>query len=285
MLIALLVSSGFLLGAILILQVHSYLKLKRQTQLMFLQGQEIKKQMRELQQQNALLAQLNDEKQRLISVVSHDLKGPLNRVFAIGQLLSLSGDNFTDEQREYLGKMHQIVADGLNMLRNLLDNRRLDEKGVELVPEMLNVTAVIASLVRNYHVIAEKKKIHLHVEDSLPVTLMTDKTCFSRIVENLLSNAIKFSPPHTKIIVSVFERGGVVEVGVKDEGPGITPEDRKKLFQKFQRLTARPTGGETSTGLGLYLVHAMVVKMEGEIGCESDDGNGANFTVRLRALT
>jgi len=77
---------------------------------------------------------------------SHDLKGPLNRVFALGQLLSLSGENFTAEQREYLGKMHQIVADGLNMLRNLLDNRKLDEKGIELKPEKVNVTALIASV-------------------------------------------------------------------------------------------------------------------------------------------
>src|SRR6185295_3885832 len=150
MVIALLVLSGLFLSTFLILQVRSYRKLKRQTRLMFLQGQEIKKQVLELQQQNNQLEKLNNEKQLIISVVSHDFKGPFNRIFALAQLLSLSGDNLTDEQRDYLGKIHQIVADGLNMLRNLLDNRRLDEKGIELVPETLNVPAVIASLVKNY---------------------------------------------------------------------------------------------------------------------------------------
>jgi len=267
------------------LQVHSYRKLKRQTTLMFLQGQEIKKQMVELQQQNNRLAELNNEKQLIISVVSHDFKGPFNRIFALAQLLSLSGDNFTDEQRDYLGKIHQIVADGLNMLHNLLDNRRLEEKGIELVPETLNVTAVISSLVKNYVVIAAKKKIQIHLEGPPRVFLVTDKMCLTRITDNLLSNAIKFSPPQKKVVVSVGKNAGVVEISVKDEGPGIAKGDREKLFQKYQRLTPRPTGGETSTGLGLYLIQAMVNKMNSEILCVSEEGQGANFVVRLRALT
>jgi len=285
MVIALLVLSGLFLSTFLILQVRSYRKLQRQTRLMFLQGQEIKKQVLELQQQNNQLEKLNNEKQLIISVVSHDFKGPFNRIFALAQLLSLTGDNLTDEQRDYLGKIHQIVADGLNMLRNLLDNRRLEEKGIELVPEELNVPSVIASLVKNYVVIAEKKKIQIRLEGPPQVLLVTDKTCLTRIADNLLSNAIKFSPPQKQIVVSVWEKEGIVEISVKDEGPGITEGDRGKLFQKYQRLTSRPTGGETSTGLGLYLIKAMVNKMKSDIICESEEGKGATFTVRLRALT
>lgn len=285
MVIALLVLSGLFLSTFLILQVRSYLKLQRQTRLMFLQGQEIKKQVLELQQQNNQLEKLNHEKQLIINVVSHDFKGPFNRIFALAQLLSLTGDNLTDEQRDYIGKIHQIVADGLNMLRNLLDNRRLEEKGFELVPEELNVHSVIASLVKNYLVIAEKKKIQIRLEGQPQVMLVTDKTCLTRIADNLLSNAIKFSPPQKQILVSIREKEGIVEISVKDEGPGITEGDLGKLFQKYQRLTSRPTGGETSTGLGLYLIKAMVNKMKSEITCVSEEGQGATFTVRLRALT
>jgi signal transduction histidine kinase len=285
MVIALLVLSGLLLSALLILQVRSYRKLKLQTRLMFLQGQEIKKQVLKLQQQNSQLEKLNHEKQIIISIVSHDFKGPFNRIFALAQLLSLSGDNLTDEQQDYLGKIHQIVADGLIMLRNLLDNRRLEEKGIELVPEVLNVPAVIASMVKNYLVVAAKKKIQIILEGPPRVLLMTDKTCLTRIADNLLSNAIKFSPPQKQIVVSVWEKGDIVEISVKDEGPGIAEADRGKLFQKYQKLTARPTGGESSTGLGLYLIKAMVNKMKSEILCVSEGGQGATFTVRLRALT
>jgi len=71
----------------------------------------------------------------------------------------------------------------------------------------------------------------------------------------------------------------------KDNGPGITAVDREKLYQKYQRLTARPTGGETTTGLGLYLVQAMITKMHGQIRCESEAGRGATFIIQLPELT
>jgi two-component system sensor histidine kinase/response regulator len=284
MLVALIALSGLFLTTFLILQVRSYRTLKSQTRLMFLQSQEIKKQMLQLQEQNGLLAELNSDKQKIIGIVSHDLKGPLNRVFALGQLLSISGDNFTDEQKEYIGKIHQIVADGLTMMRNLLDNRRLDEKGIELHAEMVNVTAVVGSVVKNYVVIADKKKIVIQFTPQ-PISQVTDKTCVNRIVDNLLSNAIKFSPPGKVIVVAVREEAGYVEISVKDEGPGISAEDRLKLYQKYQRLSARPTGGETATGLGLYLVHAMTSKMKGEIRCDSEEGKGATFTAMLWPLT
>jgi len=207
----------------------------------------------------------------------------LNLVFALGQLLTMTGDNFTDEQKEYIGKIHQIVADGLAMLRNLLDNRRLDEKGIELHPESVNVTAVVNSVVKNYNVIADKKNIRIQFTPT-PASLVTDKTCVNRIIENLLSNAVKFSPPQTLIVVDVREDAGFVEISVKDEGPGITDEDRPKLYKKYQTLTARPTGGETTTGLGLYLVYTMVRKMNGEMRCEGGTGKGVSFTARLPPL-
>src|SRR5260221_4503034 len=203
MIIALLVLSGLLVSSLLILLARFHRKIRRQAKQLFLQGQEIKKHLLELQQQNNQLAELNKEKQHLFSVVSHDFKGPFNRIFALVQLLSLSGDALTDEQRDYLGKIHLIVADGLNMLRNLLDNRKLEEKGIELRPETLNVTAVIASLIKNYSVIAAKKKIQIHSEAPPRLFLVMDKACLTRITDNLISNAIKFSPPQRQVWVSV----------------------------------------------------------------------------------
>jgi len=97
------------------------------------------------------------EKQQLIGLVSHDLKGPFNRIFALIQLLEITSENLTEEQREYMGKMHQIVADGLGMIRNLLDNRRLEDQGIDLSPERLNLATVLGSLVKNYRTLSEKE--------------------------------------------------------------------------------------------------------------------------------
>ena len=281
------ITEAHLLSAIFVmivvaLQVRSHLKFKRQKRLMIMQGEEIKKQMQALQQQNQLLEELNIEKQQIIGVVSHDLKGPFNRIFALVHLLSLSGDNFSDEQKEYLGKIHQIVADGLGMVRNLLDNRRFEDKGIDLTVEKLDVTALISSLVKNYTILAEKKKTQIYFDAPPQLFLATDKMCLNRIIDNLFSNALKFSPPEKSIYVTLRETDHFVEIGVKDEGPGISLADQQKLFLKYQLLTPRPTGGESSTGLGLYLVNIIVSKLGGAVFCESEENKGAAFIVRLK---
>lgn len=277
-----LIIPSFLLLGIIVLQIRFHRRLSRQRQAMILQSQEIQKQLRELEQNNRALQELNSEKQQIIGVVSHDLKGPFNRIFALSQLMSMTGDNLRADQKEYLGKIHQIVADGLSMVRNLLDNRRLEDRGIELNPEPLNITAVVVNLVKQYQSLAEKKQIRINFNQTEAIPAKADKIYLSRVFENLLSNAIKFSPAGKQIHVTISDEGTSVEVSVKDEGPGILAEDQKKLFQKFQKLAARPTAGESSTGLGLFIVKTFIEKMGGTIRCESEEGKGAKFTVSIK---
>jgi signal transduction histidine kinase len=279
---ALLLTTGILIVIVIALQIRSNRKFKGQARMMMIQGLEIKKQLQALQVQNQLLEELNIEKQLIIGVVSHDLKGPFNRIFALVHLISLSGENFTEEQKEYLGKIHQIVADGLGMVRNLLDNRKFEDKGIDLLPEKLDISAVVSSMVKNYSVLSEKKKIQIHLTAPQQLVLTTDKMCLTRIMDNLLSNALKFSPPETNVYVIVREISEFIEIMVKDEGPGIPLSDQQKLFQKYQPLTPRPTGGESSTGLGLYLIQTMISKMGGEVFYETEENKGATFVIRLR---
>lgn len=276
---------AIVLGAVTALQFQAYQKVEKQKKLIYEQGQEIQRQLKELEEQNKILNALNVEKQQIISVVSHDLKGPFNRIFALIQLMSISAENLSEDQKEYLGKMHQIVADGLTMIRNLLDNRRLDEKEIDFVPERVNISLLLSLLVKNYRTLAEKKKIQVFLETPQQLFIVTDKLYFNRIIENLLSNALKFSPPESSINVNLIEDHKQVEIRVKDEGPGISTEDQKNLFQKYSRLTARPTGAESSTGLGLYIVKTIVDKLGGEVFCESEVGKGATFGVRLKNLS
>ncbi len=270
-----------LLLVVIVLQVRAYLKLKQKNKLILVQSREIKRQIQEQEKRNKEVGDLVHEKQQLIGLVSHDLKGPFNRIFALIQLMELTNENLTEEQREYLGKIHQIVADGLSMIRNLLDNRRLEDQGIDQTPENLNLSYAVGSLVKNYRTLAVKKKIQIHFEPPAQAIVLADKMYLSRIFENLISNALKFSPEGKNIFVSIEETGDKFLVKVKDEGPGITKEDQKNLYRKFQRLSARPTGGESSTGLGLSIVKALVEKMGSEIICESEEGMGTTFTVKL----
>jgi len=119
------------------------------------------------------------------------------------------------------------------------------------------------------------------VDISERILVKIDKLYISRVIENLFSNAIKFSPDGKKIFVKLLRLPELIEFSVKDQGPGISKDDQLKLYQRFQQLTAQPTGGESSTGLGLFIIKTILDKIGGEILCESEVGQGTCFTVRL----
>jgi signal transduction histidine kinase len=271
-----------LLLLVIILQVRAYYILKRQNSIITQQSIEIQKQNEVLARQNQQLNDLNVEKQQIIGVVSHDLKGPFNRIFALMQLMSMSGDNLTDDQKEYIGKIHQIAVDGLNMVRNLLDSRKIEEKVLDLTMESIELEPFVSSFVKNYKNVADRKKIELHFKSPDGVIVVADRLYLNRILDNLLSNAIKFSEQEKNVTVSIKDNKENVLLTVADEGPGISEEDQKKLYLKFQKLTARPTGGESSTGLGLSIVKTLIEKMGGAISCRSQLGKGAAFSITLK---
>jgi signal transduction histidine kinase len=257
------------------------MKLKQKNQVISLQGKEIEKQLLELEVRSNQMSELVLEKQQIIGVVSHDLKGPFNRIFALVQLMNLSTENLTPDQLEYLDKIHQIVADGLSMVRNLLDNRLMEDLGIELAQEKINLTNLIGSLIKNYQVLADKKSIHFHFESPAQILLTSDKLYLTRVFENLLSNALKFSRNEKNVFVSLTEESEKIFISIRDEGPGISQADQQKLYNKMQRLSARPTGGESSTGLGLWIVKTVIDKMGGTVECESVEGKGTTFKVTL----
>src|SRR5882672_958792 len=174
---------GFSVAAVLVILLRALIKTRRQATLMQLQGREIQKHVKELEDRNDELLKLNQEKIQIISLVSHDLKGPFNRIFALTQLLNADAENLTPEQKEYLGKIHQIAVDGLGMVRNLLDSRRLDEKGIELKAVLFDLSSLVTSLVKNYRDVAEKKKIELLFDPNKPFMINADKLYLSRVIE------------------------------------------------------------------------------------------------------
>lgn len=269
---------AFLLTTVLVV-FYILMRTRKDTMMMEEQSQMIERHMLDLEESNRQLEDLNQEKLQLIGLVSHDLKGPFNRIFALVQLMNMSKENLTEEQKEYLGKIQQISVDGLGMVRNLLDSRKLDESGIQLRPTSLDFAHVVTSLVKHYQTLAEKKKIEIELKISGDTTIRADKNYLSRMVENLLSNAVKFSPENKKIDCALNRKSDTVEFSVKDEGPGISKEDQRKLFSRFQSLSAKPTAGESSTGLGLYITKSIAEKMRAEIVCESELGKGAKFSL------
>jgi signal transduction histidine kinase len=129
--------------------------------------------------------------------------------------------------------------------------------------------------------LAEKKGIQFHFNAPATAILFADKLYLTRVFENLLSNALKFTEPGRQVFVDIIDQGESILAAIRDEGPGISAEDQMKLYNKLQRLTARPTGGESSTGLGLWIVKTILDKMEGTIECKSSH-LGTTFIVKLK---
>lgn len=222
---------------------------------------------------------LDQEKRQIISLVSHDIKAPLNRVFALMQLMRLEESNLTQEQHDYLDKMHLVVVDGLGLIRNLADYRNLEYKKTELLIEKVNLAQVILLAIRSFQSVAAKKKITLQHEVPKTLLLDSDHHCVIRIFENLVSNAIKFSREGATVFITVSEKDSKPYFSVQDEGPGFTDDDQKKLYQPFVKLSAQPTAGESTTGLGLFIVKKMASRIGATVRCETEAGKGSVFTV------
>jgi signal transduction histidine kinase len=165
---------------------------------------------------------------------------------------------------------------------NLLDLNRIEQGFGVVSAENVKLSPLLDRLVQTFHDQAQKKNIQLTLENHQSEKIVrTDPLMLSRILENLISNAIKFSPQNKDIFVRVIYNQTHFKIEVQDQGPGISAEERPRLFKKFQRLSNRPTGGENSTGLGLSITLELVTALNGRISVESDGSMGSKFIVEL----
>ncbi|PZR29256.1 MAG: hypothetical protein DI538_24100 [Azospira oryzae] len=229
---------------------------------------------------NKRLIQLNEEKDHFLGITTHDLKTPLAGISGLLQLLSLDNENLKANQREYVVLMQDTCAKMQRLVNDLLDINRI-EQGVTVIKKTsISVSEVILSMQRQFHALAEDKQISLQFKNEFTRDLInTDADILQRILDNLISNALKFSSAGKSVRIETVEKNTELFIKVMDEGPGITKEEIPLLFGKFQKLAARPTAGESSTGLGLSIVKELVQLLEGTIRVESTPGKGTAFIV------
>ncbi len=237
----------------------------------------------ELDARNETLRELNREKNEFLGIVAHDLKNPLASIRLTSDMLQRFSAKMSDaEKDERLKHISLIVERMMSIITNLLNDNALETGLLDVSITRVNVSEVVTMLVHEYKERAAAKSIALQMALPLsPLYAQADSTMLYTVLENLLSNALKFSLSNTTIRLSIEAGDEQCRIAVKDEGPGLSDGDRKLLFGKFIRLSARPTGGEHSTGLGLSIVKKMVEAMRGRVWCESELGKGAIFFVEL----
>lgn len=236
-----------------------------------------------LASQNDALAELVLEKDSLVNIVAHDLKSPLNKTHALMEVLSASGE-FNPQQQKIAAMIRTVLSDGERLIRDLLDISQVEGNQSSLSLSDFDLGSLLTTQIASIRESAAKKRITLDYQSpASPIPVHSDQSFVSRIFDNLLSNAIKYSPANTTVKLSCGQSGDRVWFSVKDEGPGFSPEDQKKMYRKFQRLSARPTGGEGSNGLGLSIIRLLVTQLQGEVRLTSERGKGAEFVVAIPA--
>ena len=228
---------------------------------------------------NDRLTHLNQEKNEFLSIAAHDLKNPLTVVISSAELLGL-----TQNPAQIARLAGAIFTTGTRMrdlITNLLDANAIEEGRFTSNLESCDLRVLVEQSIGNNQSAAARKEISLQTGFTEGLCAHADKNATLQILDNLLSNAVKYSPPRTTIRVHTMPETGHVLVAIRDEGPGISAEDQQKLFRKFTRLSARPTGGESSNGLGLSIVKRLAEAMHGSVHCQSKLGAGTTFTLRL----
>jgi signal transduction histidine kinase len=236
----------------------------------------------ELQNANTILNQLQKTREQMVRMAVHDLKTPLGNIelvlheFERGGLTPDDFKELTDIAKQSTRIMRGLVEDMLTVAV-------ISQPQFHLAMDELELTPFLTAICSSFEQAAKTKSIHFSVTipDNLPI-IQADSQQLQHVVSNLVSNAIKYTPYNGAVEFLAWSDAGIAIIQVKDNGLGMTQEDISQAFQEFRRLSARPTGGESSTGLGLFIVKKIVELHNGSVSIFSEGKDkGTTFTVKL----
>jgi len=234
------------------------------------------------------LDESNRTKDKLFSIIAHDLRSPFNALLGTSNILLQEADMEkvnVDRIRKYSKIVNESASRTFSLLNNLLEWSRFQTDRITIKPEQLNLSDVISDNVQIGQTIAVDKNITLEFVTPGDYPLVSDRAIINTILRNLISNAIKYTPQNGHITVSLEQMGDMYLVSIQDNGMGISEENLEKLF-KLETIQSTPgTANEQGTGLGLVLCKDFVNIIGGDICVESTYGQGAKFTFSLQNLS
>lgn len=242
----------------------------------------VKERTHELLEANRDLIQLNEEKNNFLAITTHDLKAPLAGITSLLNVMKLDADTLSVKHRSYIQLMEETCENMQRLISDLLDLSRIEQGTINIQYQEIQVSHLFSQLEERFRGWANRKNIRLVLNSPDPKAVISaDPDLLLRILDNLLSNALKFSPFNKTVTVGYQPLDNAAQFTIQDEGPGFKPTDRELLFHKFKKLSAKPTDGESSSGLGLSIVKDLVDLMHGHIDVTSEPHKGARFTVVL----
>ncbi len=255
---------------------------KRTNQMLAERNIQISNAIKQLSDSENELQKLNKSKDRIFSVVAHDLRNPVAAVTGFSELLYDNFEQFpVDTQKEYLLQILQGTQRIQNLLENLLIWARAQMKAVKYEPETLKVKSLVEECVREMKANLDHKKVECLIKIDRKCIVHADKSMIHTVLRNLIMNAIKFSFPGGKIRITSKNDAESCTLTVSDDGIGIQPEIQEKLFNSNEVVSSPGTTGESGSGLGLVICKEFLERNNGSISVESEPGNGASFIVHL----
>lgn len=224
----------------------------------------------------------------MLSIAVHDLKSPLSGIMSVTQMMRGNLAIFPDEEkREILAEIEESTNKILNKIEDLMHLASSEVGEIRLHREEINIASLLYAVIQSYNYQASLKGVKCYTKfEQGPLFIKSDRNTVARIFDNLVSNAIKYSRPGSAIFIKARQKRegqSAIQVDIHDEGPGFTEQDRQRIFGRFEKLSARPTGGESSTGIGLYSTYRLVQQLGASITLDSEANKGACFTVTLPA--
>lgn len=240
------------------------------------------------EQQKALVDQLkaaNQAKNRLLGMAAHDLRNPLASIRGLAEFLrDGTVGQLTPDQLDLATTIFETSQSMLTLLNELLDVATIEAGELKLHKEPHNLSELLVKAVYLNNINAARKntKIHYSPPEEAPI-VRVDQAKIKQVIDNLLSNAVKYSPPGSTVNVRISGYYPAYSVAVQDQGPGIPENERHQLFKDFTTLSAKPTGGEKATGLGLAICRKIVEAHRGAITATNLPQGGCEFSIMLPA--
>jgi len=220
-------------------------------------------------------------KDRFFRIASHDLKGPISNLRLVHYLIRQRVEE-DEKSMEMLGTADANLTTMQKVINEFLDMAALQSGKIDVRLESVEVEPLVSDLLKQYHLNALKKQITVDCS-RVSGTIYGDAGRFSQALGNLYNNALKYSPSGGAITLWTETRDAKVRVCVGDRGPGIPADERNNLFTQFGKLSTRPTDGESSTGLGLWIAKHLTTLQGGEIGVDTPETGGSIFWIEMPA--
>jgi signal transduction histidine kinase len=255
---------------------------QKEAEIQKLKNVELAKALEDVKKLNVNLKELNEEKNEFMGIAVHDLKNPLQNILSTARMLRRSKESNETEKEVFISNIISQTDRMFNLIKKLLDHNAIEQGNMKVINSTFRVNDVCTELLTNFKDEASRKDLEIdYHENSLNEEIHTDKEILYEILQNLFSNAIKFSPRGKSITLKSITENDRLKYEITDEGPGFTDSDKQKMFTKFSRLSAKPTGDEHSTGLGLSIVKRLCELIGGDVVLESLENKGSKFVVSL----